>query len=80
MDDTKLVITCIPTLVSTLLNREQKKGSPLTEQEVIEICNNAPAIALPPNVAAEVEAKRGYKDIPGINVWDEWQKARVDLI
>jgi hypothetical protein len=80
MDDPKLIITCIPTLVSTLWNREQKKGSPLTEQEVIDICNNAPAIALPANVATKVEAKRGYKDMPGLNVWGEWQKARSDLI
>lgn len=80
MAEPKIIITCMPTLVSTLLNREQKKGSPLTEQEVLEIRDNAPSIALPEDVAAKVEAERGYKDIDADSVWEEWQKARVDLI
>jgi hypothetical protein len=36
-DSEKLVIYAMPSLIATLLNREQAKGSPLTEAEVIEI-------------------------------------------
>ena len=75
----RLIIFCIPSLVATLLNRENKKGAPLTEQEVLEIRDNAPAIALPEKVAEEVTAKRGYEDIDADNVWEEWQRARVEL-
>ncbi len=80
MAEPKLILTCIPTLLSTLLNREQEKGSPLTKQEVLEIRDNAPAVALPEDVATKVEADRGYRDINADNVWEEWRKARVDLI
>ncbi len=80
MPEPKLIITFMPTLVATLLNREKKKGSPLTEQEVVGIRDNAPAVALPEDVATKVEAERGYKDIDADNVWEAWQKARVDLI
>ena len=79
MSEPKLVITCTPTLVATLLNREKSKDSPLTEQKVLEIRDNAPAVALPEEVAAKVKADKGYKDIDADNVWAEWQKTRVDL-
>jgi len=78
--EAELIIFCVPSLVATLLNRERQKGCPLTEQEVLEIRDNAPAIAMPPDVAAKVEAERGYKDIDAENCWEEWQKARIDLI
>jgi len=35
---------------------------------------------MPIDVAAAVEEKRGYKDIDADNVWEEWQKAREELI
>jgi len=76
----KLVIFCIPSLVALLLNRENAKGSSLTEQEVLEIRNNATAVALPPEAAARIEAERGYKDIDPDNCWEEWQRVRLDLI
>ena len=75
-----LIIFCIPSLVATLLNRERAKGSPLTEEEVLAIRDNAPAIALPPEVARSVADKRGYPDIAADNVWAEWQRARLTLI
>jgi hypothetical protein len=76
----ELIIFCVPSLVSTLLNREKAKGSPLTEAEVLGIRDTAPAIAMPPDVAAKVEAERGYKDIDPENCWEEWQRARLELI
>jgi len=80
MSEPKLVITFTPSLVATLLNREKAKGSSLTEQEVLDIRDTAPAVAMPEDVAVKVEIERGYKDIDAENVWEEWQKARVELI
>jgi len=73
-----LIIFCVPSLVATLLNRERAKGSPLTEQEVLEIRDKAHAIVMEPDIAAKVEAERGYKDIDPENVWEEWQRARLN--
>ena len=78
MADSNLIITCVPSLVATLLNRERAKRSPLSEQEVLEIRDNAPAIAMPDYALAKVEAERGYKDIDPENAWEEWQKARLN--
>jgi hypothetical protein len=79
-DSEELIIYPVPSLVATLLNRERAKGSPLTEQEVIEIRDACPAIALRPEDVRKIEERRGYKDIDPENCWEEWQKARKDLI
>lgn len=76
----KLFITFIPSLVSVLWAHEKEKGSPLTEQEVLDIRNKATAVALPPESAVAVEESRGYHDIDADNCWEEWQRARVELI
>jgi hypothetical protein len=78
--DEKLIITCIPSLVSQLLAREREKGAPLTEDEVLAIRNNSKAVALPVEAAAAVERGRGYQDINPERCWQEWQQARVDLL
>jgi phage terminase Nu1 subunit (DNA packaging protein) len=80
MGEGRLIITFVPSLVATLLNRERSKGAPLTEQEVLDIRDNAAAIALPADEAAAVEAERGYKDIDAANVWAAWHEARKTLI
>jgi hypothetical protein len=78
-DSPELVFHFVPSLVSTLLNREQAKGSPLTEQEVLEIRDSYPVIALREETAKVAEEKRGYKDIDPEHVWEEWQEARKYL-
>ena len=42
----RLVPTPIPALVAILLNKEREKGSPLTEDEVLEIRDNAVCMML----------------------------------
>jgi hypothetical protein len=74
-----LIIYPVPSLVATLLNRERTKGSPLTEEEVIQIRDTCPAIAMPPDVARKVDESRGYLDIDPENCWEEWQRARLEL-
>ena len=75
----KLILWFVPSLVATLLDREKAKGSPLTEEEVLEIRDKAPVIALPAEGIHELEAKRGYQDIDPEHCWEQWQQTRTDL-
>jgi hypothetical protein len=79
-DNENLIIYPVPSLVATLLNRERTKGSPLTEDEVIEIRDNCEAIAVPRDVARRMEEERGYLDIDPENCWNEWRRARRELM
>ncbi|RUL63103.1 hypothetical protein EKH79_11860 [Dyella dinghuensis] len=74
-----LCLVFVPALVTLLYKAEQTKGSPLTEQEVVAIRDNASCIALPYSVAAEGEKARGYPDIVAERCWLEWQSARKQL-
>ena len=76
----KLLIYPMPSLVSTLLNRERAKGSPLTEAEVIQIRDQSPSVAVPIDVAQKIDAERGYKDIDPEQCWEQWQEARKHLV
>ena len=69
-----------PTLISILLNKEKKKGSPLTEEEVLEIRDNAVFIMMPLEHKILLEKSRGYADLDLDLVWENWQKARIELI
>ena len=75
----ELIIYPIPSLVATLLNRETAKGSPLTEEEVIQIRDSCPAIALTQEDARRVDESRGYLDIDPEHCWEEWQRVRLEL-
>jgi hypothetical protein len=75
-----LCLVFIPALVTVLYAAEKQKGSPLTEQEVIDIRDKATCIALPFSVALESEKQRGYPDIVAENCWEEWRAARINLL
>lgn len=74
-----LIITHIPSLVATLLNRERAKGSALTKEEVETIRDESPAQVLTPEQRAAIDARRGYDDIDPERAWEDWQIARVEL-
>ena len=78
-DSEELVIYPVPSLVATLLNRERAKGSPLTEDEVMQIRNTCTSIAVRSDVARKMDEQRGYKDIDPENCWEQWQQARKEL-
>jgi hypothetical protein len=78
-DSEKVKIYPLPSLVATLLNREQAKGSPLTEAEVLEITDRCPSVAVPIDIAEQIDAARGYKDIDPERCWEEWQEVRRNL-
>jgi hypothetical protein len=80
MAEPRLIIVHVPALVVVLLHEEQKKGSPLTEPEVLRIRDNGACIAMPEDVAAVVAEKRGYDDIDPERAWEQWQVARKQLL
>jgi hypothetical protein len=72
----KMVAVCIPSLVALLSAREARKGDPLTEREVLETRDSAPAIAMSREDATALYRTRG-PDIDPENSWEEWQKVRI---
>jgi len=77
--DSNLIITHIPSLVATLLNRERAKGSPLTCEEVEAIRDSSSAVVLTPEKRAAVDERRGYDDIDPERAWEDWQIVRLDF-
>ncbi len=75
----RLIVFIDPSLVGVLFAREQEKGSPLTEDEVLEIRDNSSAMVLVPEDVREREAARGFKDIDPERCWEEWQEVRLTL-
>ena len=69
----------IPALVAVLLNRENQKGAPLSEFEVLEIRDNASCQMGTIDELKALEESRGYRDIDPENVWSEWQFERKSL-
>ena len=75
----EVLIIPVPSLVATLLNKEQAKGSPLSQDEVIEIRNNCPCVAMTKEQYQAVCDSRQYMDIDPENAWEEWQVEREHL-
>ena len=78
--DEPLVPTFIPSLVSTLLNRERAKGSPLTEEEVIKIRDSCAVVMSPASIIPAMVKSRGYEDIDPEHCWEHWCVAREQLV
>jgi hypothetical protein len=68
----ELVPVTVPALVAILLNKENEKGSPLTEREVLEIRDNAACIMMPVSVVTQIEESRGYPDLNPEYAWEQW--------
>ena len=69
----------IPALSAILLNAEDEKGSPLTNNEVIEIRDSAAVIMMEEIDAEKMVESRGYDDLDPENVWYDWQMVRREL-
>lgn len=80
MTDDPLVLVPIPPLVTLLLHHERKKGSELTEEEVLAIRDKAVCVTMPYSIAAKVADERGYDDISPENAWEEWTAIRPSLL
>lgn len=77
--DEALLLVPVPALVAVLMNKEQEKGAPLTEDEVVSIRDNASSIAMPLFAKLKVQEERGYVDIDPERAWVEWQLARQEV-
>ncbi len=69
----------LPSLVAMLVSLEDKKGRPLTQDEVEEIVYNAPAIVMEHSHAVTLERSRGYVDLEPELAWEQWQLVRPTL-
>jgi uncharacterized protein YegJ (DUF2314 family) len=78
-NDEQLVPVFMPTLSAVLLSAEDKKGEPLTYDEVIRIRDDAPCIMMRVDHMRQLAESRGYRDIDPENCWHDWQKLRREL-
>lgn len=76
MSTDPLCLVFVPALVSQLKAAEDRKGSPLSEDEALEIRDNATAIAVPFSAAFALETERGFEDIVAEECWEQWQRVR----
>lgn len=67
-----MIVLFIPSLISLLVSKAQEKGSPLTEEEVLAIRDNATAIVTDAEGVLAVAERRGYQDIDPEHCWEEW--------
>ncbi|MDQ0548208.1 hypothetical protein [Pantoea agglomerans] len=67
-----MIILFIPSLISLLVSKAEVKGSPLTEEEVLAIRDNATAIVTDAEGVLAVAERRGYQDIDPEHCWEEW--------
>jgi len=79
MAEPQLIPVFMPALVVLLHNLERKKGSPLTEQEVLDIRDKGVCMMMRVEHAIALDEKRGYNDIDPQHVWEQWQEARARL-
>ncbi|HNY31523.1 MAG TPA: DUF2314 domain-containing protein [Fibrobacteria bacterium] len=69
----------IPSLAATLINAEDKKGTPLGYEEVIRIRDHATCIMMKLVDARKMDESRGYIDVDPENLWYSWQMLRKEL-
>ena len=74
LEDDYLEISFAPELLYLLKLKESEKGSDLTEEEVIEIRDNAIGMMIRASMLRKIEQSRGYKDIDPRNCWVEWNE------
>lgn len=67
-----LLIVPIPALCAILVNLEEKKGSALTESEVLAARDKAVCMVVPRSAAQAMEERRGYRDLVLEDVWQDW--------
>jgi hypothetical protein len=75
-----LVSVFVPPLVDVLRWAEEAKGSPLTEEDVIAVRDQAVCLTMRQSHAQALESKRGYPDLDPDNVWQEWRAIHSDLM
>jgi hypothetical protein len=78
-DDEPLVPVFMPPLAALLIHAEDLKGSPLSEDEVLRIRDEALCVMTRRDVAQATAASRGYDDLDPEKCWPGWQALRREL-
>lgn len=78
-DNDDLVPVFMPALAVLLVHAEDKKGTPLTKDEVYSIRDSGACIMMQASDARRMDDSRGYRDIDPENCWHDWQMARRDM-
>jgi hypothetical protein len=77
------VLVFLNPLAMLLAGRESQKGSPLTEQEVLEVRDSAQCIAMTASQAekfyASLDAQVPVPRLNPENLWQEWQEFRSHM-
>jgi uncharacterized protein YegJ (DUF2314 family) len=77
-DDDQLIPVFVPALFAVLILAEDKKGEPLTPEEVIEIRDKCQCIMMTVADARKMDDTRG-RDIDPENSWYDWQRVRREF-
>ncbi|AMV34417.1 hypothetical protein VN12_19995 [Pirellula sp. SH-Sr6A] len=75
----ELVPVFMPALILLLGHAEDKKGSPLSKDEVHSIRDSGTCIMMDVGDARKMDGARGYSDIDPENCWHDWQMARREM-
>lgn len=78
-DEADLIPVFIPALGAILIVAEDKKGEPLTMDEVLSLRDDAACIVMTHIDAAKLAESRGYDDLDPENCWYDWQMLRREL-
>jgi uncharacterized protein YegJ (DUF2314 family) len=78
-DTDNLVPVFMPALVVLLVHAEDKKGNPLTKEEVRAVRDLGACIMMKACDARKIDDSRGYRDIDPENCWHDWQMARREM-
>ncbi len=78
-DDEQLIPVFMPALSAVLLSAEDKKGEPLSYDEVIRIRDDSPCIMMRVDHMHKMAESRGYHDIDPEDCWYGWQQLRREL-
>lgn len=79
MSNEELVPLFIPALGTLLVSKEDLKGRPLDEDEVLAIRDGACAMMVTKAHFEAMAESRGYSDIDPENCWYDWQTLRREL-
>ncbi len=79
-EEDHLEIIFLPSLLYLLEFKYNEKGSDLTEEEVIEIRDNAIGMTIRASVLRKIEQSQRYRDIDPENCWAEWNEYKKGII
>lgn len=73
-----LVALFMPPLATVLASAEREAGRPLTEVEVMAIRDRTVVMMVRPEIAEEMTASRGFRDVEPEDCWADWHRLRVE--